>query len=144
MIYEAADFSRREYNALLECGNLRTDSWIADLVWQIIFYSQKKSEDDLVNGDKEHTKWFWYDSNDVSSDWMWRKYNVTICMWISTQYSLFISSAKNAMTVSIKECKEKFENDHKQSKKSTRSQPIPENKADDEDDDDEKKESVDI
>ena len=57
MISNSTEFSRREYNALLDVGGVITDSYIANLVWKIIFYSQKKTEDDLINEDKPHIKW---------------------------------------------------------------------------------------
>eukprot|EP01084_Bolivina_argentea_P039843 73623_1 len=44
MISSSTEFSRREYNALLDVGNISSDSYISNLVWKIIFYSQKKKK----------------------------------------------------------------------------------------------------
>merc|ERR1712228_698622 len=131
-IADSAEFSRREFNALLECGNVMTDSYISNLVWKIIFYSQKKSEDELINEDKAHKKWYWYDSNDIASDWKWRKYNVIICQWISDQYKSYLSKAVETECIDFKKCQKKFEKDQRQNiVKSMRKRP--EIKEDDED-----------
>lgn len=44
MISSSAEFSQREFNALLDVGGVRTDAPICNLVWNIIFYSQKKTQ----------------------------------------------------------------------------------------------------
>merc|ERR1712130_303698 len=139
MIADSAEFSRREFNALLECGNVMTDSFISNLVWKIIFYSQKKSEDELINEDKAHNKWYWYDTNDISSDWKWRKYNVIICQWISDQYKLYLTNNNDdEMIIDFKKCQDKFEKDHRQNiVKSMRNRP---EIKEDYDEDDEKQE----
>merc|ERR1712228_985923 len=94
--------------------------------------SQKKSEDELINEDKAHKKWYWYDSNDIASDWKWRKYNVIICQWISDQYKSYLSKAVETECIDFKKCQKKFEKDQRQNiVKSMRKRP--EIKEDDED-----------
>merc|ERR1712129_637792 len=73
-------------------------------------------------------------------DWKWRKYNVTICTWISNEYKLYLQEGNDTKNVSFDECQQKFEKDHKH-KKSTRSQPIIEENDDESDGKDDEKTS---
>eukprot|EP01083_Nonionella_stella_P169527 575001_1 len=117
MISSSREFSRREYNALLDVGNIPSDSYISNLVWKIIFYSQKKSKDDLINEDKEHIKWYWFDSNDMDSDWKWRKYNVVICEWITQQFDAYLKETKNeSKEIDFKDCEQNLIDLHKEKK----------------------------
>ena len=146
MISNSTEFSKREYNALLDVGNIPIDSYISNLVWKIIFYSQKKTEDDLINEDKPHIKWYWWDSNDIDSDWKWRKYNVIICQWITETYQLFLDKhyekKSEPLQVDFRECQKKLEKEHEKTKKKTKNK-RGDNDRDDDDGKDDEKESID-
>ena len=127
------DFGVIQFNALLDVGGVRSDAPICNLVWSIIFYSQKKTEDELANEDQVHLKWYWWDSNEVDGDWKWRKYNVMICNWMTEQFGAFLLTEERSKEIDFALCQEKLESDHQLSRKKKGRR--------DEEDEDEEKES---
>lgn len=118
MMASSTDFSRREFNALLDVVGVPTDSVISCLVWRIIFYSQRKTHDDLVNEEQTHTRWLWFHADcEANCLWKWRKYSVVICQWLSLILHRFIAQNQHREEVPFSECEEALQQKHAQTNK---------------------------